>query len=152
MTTPKIRISRAGTLTIALGAASALTIMALCPSAKTEPQKVHAPNELLTGQAAINSDWTDDQPGLRRHLTVADLPAAYDTRSVDNGAHMVPKPDGAMPKAPAGFSVEAFATGLNNPRKIITAPNGDLFIAESGPNRVRVIRDTDGDGKPDSNE
>ncbi|MEO7717787.1 MAG: sorbosone dehydrogenase family protein [Capsulimonas sp.] len=152
MTTPKIRISRAGTLTIALGAASALTIMALCPAAKTEPQKVHAPNELLTGQAAINSDWTDDQPGLRRHVTVADLPAAYDTRSVDNGAHMVPKPEGAIPKAPAGFTVEAFATGLNNPRKIITAPNGDLFIAESGPNRVRVIRDTDGDGKPDSNE
>ncbi|BDI32918.1 sorbosone dehydrogenase [Capsulimonas corticalis] len=152
MTTPKIRISRTGALTMALGAAGALSLMALCPAGKTEPQKAHAPNELLTGQAALNSDWADDQPGLRRHFTVADLPAAYATQSVDNGAHMVPKPDGALPKAPAGFAVEAFATGLNNPRKIITAPNGDLFIAESGPNRIHVLRDTDGDGKPDSNE
>jgi glucose/arabinose dehydrogenase len=33
---------------------------------------------------------------------------------------------------------------------IVAAPNGDLFIAESGPGRVKILRDADGDGKPDS--
>lgn len=106
--------------------------------------------KLLTGAAAVQSDWRDDAPGLRRHITVADLPAPYATQSVDNGPPMIPRPEGAMPKAPAGFAVSVFAH-LERPRKIITAPNGDLFVAESEahPNRVHILRDTNGDGKPD---
>ena len=45
-----------------------------------------------------------------------------------------------------------FATKLVEPRVIVRAPNGDLFLAESGANRVRVLRDADGDGKPETNE
>jgi glucose/arabinose dehydrogenase len=57
-----------------------------------------------------------------------------------------------MPRVPAGFKVEMFAAGLTNPRIVRTAPNGDLFIAESDANRVRVLRDADGDGKPEINQ
>jgi glucose/arabinose dehydrogenase len=35
---------------------------------------------------------------------------------------------------------------------IRTAPNGDLFISESKSDRVRILRDADGDGKPELNE
>jgi glucose/arabinose dehydrogenase len=101
---------------------------------------------VLTGEAALG-DWTTDAPGVRRRLTPADMPKPYDTRSVDNGPRMIPRPQGAMPQVPAGFKVEEFATGLNNPRVVITAPNGDVFVAESRANRVRVLRDADGDGK-----
>ena len=52
-----------------------------------------------------------------------------------------------MPRAPKGFQVSEFATGLRNPRKIVTAPNGDIFVAESMPGRIKVLRDADGDGK-----
>jgi glucose/arabinose dehydrogenase len=48
--------------------------------------------------------------------------------------------------------VEEFAAGLNNPRVIVAAPNGDLFVAESRPGRVQVLRDADGDGKPERTE
>src|SRR5262249_1836065 len=34
-----------------------------------------------------------------------------------------------------------------NPRKIVTAPNGDVFVAESMPGRIKLLRDADGDGK-----
>ena len=61
---------------------------------------------------------------------------------------MVLRPEGAWPKVPAGFKVEEYATGLQNPRVVVTAPNGDLFIAESRANRVSVLRDADGDGRP----
>jgi glucose/arabinose dehydrogenase len=36
--------------------------------------------------------------------------------------------------------VDLFAKGLNTPRVIRTAPNGDVFVAESGSARVRVFR------------
>jgi glucose/arabinose dehydrogenase len=63
----------------------------------------------------------------------------------------VKRPEGAWPLAPKGFKVTEFATGLRNPRKIVTAPNGDLFVADSGPGRIKVLRDADGDGKPELN-
>ncbi len=102
-----------------------------------------APPTVLTGQGALG-DWTSDGPGVRRRITVADLPAPFATKSVDNGPHEVARPADAWPKAPAGFRVELFATGLKNPRCIRTAPNGDLFVAESGPGRIRVLRAPDG--------
>ncbi|MHC5543657.1 PQQ-dependent sugar dehydrogenase, partial [Singulisphaera rosea] len=85
-------------------------------------------------------------------LTIAELPAPFDTPSAKNQPHVVPRPEGAWPKAPEGFKVTEFATKLTNPRVIITAPNGDLFIAESQPGRVKVLRDADGDGTPELNE
>lgn len=40
-------------------------------------------------------------------------------------------PDGATPRAPAGFKVTALAKGLDHPRWIYTLPNGDVLVAES---------------------
>jgi glucose/arabinose dehydrogenase len=108
-------------------------------------------SELLTGNAAMG-DWTTDAPGVRRKLTVADLPAPYATESVRRHPREVPQPVGALPQVPEGFRVEKFADTLTNPRMIRTAPNGDLFVAESKANRIRVLRDTDGDGRADVSE
>lgn len=110
-----------------------------------------AGNELLTGEAAMG-DWTTDAPGVRRKLTTADLPAPYATESVRNQPRQIPQPTGATPQVPAGFRVEKFADKLTNPRMIRTAPNGDLFVAESEANRVRLLRDADGDGQPELSE
>lgn len=40
-------------------------------------------------------------------------------------------PEGAMPQAPAGFKVTAFAARLDHPRWVYTLPNGDVLVAES---------------------
>jgi glucose/arabinose dehydrogenase len=96
--------------------------------------------------------WTADAPGVRRHITAAELPKPYATRSVDNGPRVVKRPADASPQVPRGFQVEPFATGLDNPRLIRTAPNGDLFVAESGPGRIRVLRAADGASQPSANE
>jgi len=102
---------------------------------------------VLTGQAAF-TDYTKEAPGVRRKLTVADLPAPYATKGVDNGAQMVKRPDGAWPNAPAGFKVDLYYTGLDQPRLIRTAPNGDLFVAISYQNKIMVFRGVDASGKP----
>jgi glucose/arabinose dehydrogenase len=105
----------------------------------------------LTGNDALG-DWTTDAPGVRRKITADDLASPYDTPSANNHPRIVKRPEGAWPKAPEGFEVTEFATQLEQPRVIVRAPNGDLFVAESRANRIRVLRDADGDSKPEVNE
>ncbi len=110
-----------------------------------------------TGGAAVkdeapNPPFTDfryEKPGVTRKITVADLPKPFETKSSNNGADLVSRPEGALPIAPAGFKVELYATGLDNPRWLRTAPNGDVFLAESEPGRIRVFRGITSDGKPE---
>ena len=96
-------------------------------------------SKVLTGQGAAG-DWMTDAPGVRRRITVRDLPKPFESGSVRNGPKLVPRPAGALPVVPAGFKVEEFASGFKNPRLLRVAPNGDIFVAESRANLVRVIR------------
>jgi len=103
------------------------------------------------------------------------LPAPYATKSVTKRVDIIDWPAGKTPVAPAGFTVSEFAGGLDSPRWAYVAPNGDVFIAEANTlpkgtkkeiaallhldksrslqatsaNRVTLLRDTNGDGKPD---
>lgn len=139
---------RTGILLLAL-ACSCLADGSARAEGESSDNKAPAANRVLTGREALG-DWTTDAPGVRRKITVDDLPPPFDTPSVDNGPRRIaPRPEGAWPRAPQGFTVTEYASGLNNPRKIITAPNGDVFVAESMANRIRVLRDADGDGKPE---
>jgi glucose/arabinose dehydrogenase len=73
------------------------------------------------------------KPGTFHKITVEELPKPFATKSAANFGRLIPRPEGVMPQAPPGFKVELYATGLNTPRQIRTAPNGDLFIVESYP-------------------
>src|SRR5438045_6529085 len=95
--------------------------------------------DILQGAAAF-SDYRSEKPGVFRKLTVADLPKPFATRSVDNGPHLVSKPPAAVPQALPGFKVTEYATTLTEPRLVRTAPNADLFVAESDSGRVKVLR------------
>lgn len=102
------------------------------------------------------------------------LPPPYQTKSVRNYCKVVGWARGQMPVAPAGFKVSLFADGLDNPRNIYVAPNGDVFIAEANTevkglkkvgadiigasasenlgksaNKIILLRDTNKDGIPD---
>ncbi len=105
-----------------------------------------AAQETLTGQAAF-TDYTKEHPGVRRKITVADLPAPYATPSANNGSVAVPRPENAWPKAPEGFKVEQFATGLEGPRLMRMAPNGDIFVAETSAGKILVFHGIGADGK-----
>ena len=93
------------------------------------------------------SDYRVEKPGVLHHITVADLPKPFATEAANNGPKVVPRPDGAMPQGLPGYTVTQYADGLENPRLIRTAPNGDLFVAETGPGRIRVLRGRDAAGK-----
>ena len=97
-----------------------------------------AEDAVRTGAAAFG-DWRTDAPGARRLITPADLPAPFATRSTANMSHHEAWTEADVPKAPPGFAVDLFATGLNMPRAIRVAPNGDIFVAETGAGSVRVF-------------
>jgi glucose/arabinose dehydrogenase len=102
---------------------------------------------LLVGKAAYG-DWRSDAPGTRRRLTEDALPAPYAGRSASNSANIVAAPPNAALKVPLGFTVERFAAGLETPRTLRVAPNGDIFVAESGAGRIRAMRAAEGAAKP----
>lgn len=104
---------------------------------------------LLKGKPAFGG-WQQDRPGVKRLLTPQDLPPIG--KSTPNFSEVVPMPAGAKPQVPAGFSVEMVTSGLAEPRVIRLAPNGDLFVADSASNTVRVLRVPAGSAKPTKDE
>lgn len=105
--------------------------------------------------AADNDPFTDfhgETPGKIHHITAADLPKPFATEGVANFAQVVPRPADALPKTLPGFRVNLFAEGLNNPRLITTAPNGDLFVAQSTPGEILVFHGMRADGKAQSQQ
>src|SRR5258708_7036840 len=110
------------------------------------PQGAEQSTGLLQGRTAF-TDWSADRPGLRRHIRPADLPAADLGASFSNGVRITRRSGSQKAVVPAGFEVSLFAEGLDEPRLIRAAPNGDIFVAESSAGRVRVLRPADA-GKP----
>jgi glucose/arabinose dehydrogenase/cytochrome c2 len=98
------------------------------------------------------NDWPRQAPGVKHHFIEEELPLPFATTAAGNGPKVVPEPTNAMLFVPAGFTVKKFAQGLSNPRLLRTAPNGDIFIAETGRNRIRVIRTADGADAPAANQ
>ena len=126
--------------------------------------------QVVTGQAAF-ADWNQQQPGVRRKITVADLPAPAPQEAVSNGPHLVPRPEGTWPIAPPGFKVTLYAGGdftptvasssqdnlppsvpvasstFREPRLLRTAPNGDIFLSDSHGDKIFILRGVGPDGK-----
>ncbi|HEX3822128.1 MAG TPA: sorbosone dehydrogenase family protein [Candidatus Sulfotelmatobacter sp.] len=125
----------------------------------------------ITGQDAF-ADWSQEKPGVLRKISVIDLPEPKPAESVRNQPHIVPRPQNAWPVAPPGFKVTLYAGGDNGPspspdqqhsqqhgtkppdkgtfrqpRLIREAPNGDLFVADSGGGIIFVLRGITSDGK-----
>lgn len=103
--------------------------------------------DVRTGTAAL-ADWRSDGPGVRRLIRPSDMPAPdaalgsdMDAEaSVAKPAKVVQPPAGALPKVPEAFAVQVFASGFKQPRTLRVAPNGDVFLSESGTGRVLVFR------------
>jgi glucose/arabinose dehydrogenase len=92
------------------------TVMAACGNNNTGSTKVAgAQTSTVINNASINDS----------------LPKPFATKSATNFSKVIGWPKDKMPTAPAGFTVSKFADGLDNPRWIYVAGNGDIFVAES---------------------
>lgn len=108
-------------------------------------------SSVQVGTAAYG-DWRTDAPGVLRRIMPADLPAPSTAGSAINAPEIVNWAASAIPRVPPGFTVARFATRLTNPRIVRVAPNGDIFVAESGAGRIRAMRTADGAVQPQRTE
>ena len=117
---------------------------ASAPPPDMNPSKLKAPPPIPPF-----TDFRYEKPGTLHKITVSDLPPPYATKSAFKFPLPVARPANVWPSAPAGFKVELYGAGLENPRTLRTAPNGDIFLAETDPGRIRVFRGLTADGKPE---
>jgi glucose/arabinose dehydrogenase len=95
---------------------------------------------------SVFSDYRSQSAGRAHRITLQDLPQPYATPSADLRSGVIERPAKAWPVAPAGFSVQLYASGLHNPRLLRAAPNGDVFLAESSAGNIKVLRGIDAKG------
>jgi glucose/arabinose dehydrogenase len=104
---------------------------------------------VLKGHEAFGG-WQKDKPGVRRLLKPEDQPPVGESTS--NPVQIVKRSKHAKPIGPKGFLVDLVASGLAGPRVIRVAPNGDLFVADSEANTIRVYRVRSGSARPVKSE
>ncbi|GET35439.1 L-sorbosone dehydrogenase [Microseira wollei NIES-4236] len=83
------------------------------------------------------------------NISLDSLPPPFQTPSVAKPAQVIPIPENPVLQVPAGFQVNVFAAGLDKPRWLATTPTGDVLVTETPENRIRLLRDTNGDGVAD---
>jgi len=91
-------------------------------------------------QATGGQSWAEDAPGQAHRIDLASLPAPYATESARDFPQVAPKPDNAQLHVPPGFRVDVFTRDVTGPRVMRIAPNGDIFVSEPQPGRVKVLR------------
>ena len=69
------------------------------------------------------------------------LPAPFATHSAGNGPDRTKPPAGFLPTVPPGFRLSVFAANFKRPRWLTVAPNGDIFLADTGAGEIVVLRD-----------
>src|SRR5438552_325126 len=97
-------------------------------------------------------DYRAENPGTVHKITVNDLPAPNATPSGVASPEPEQRPANATLKTLPGFKVSLFASGLDNPRELRAAPNGDVFLAEMDQGEIKVFRGVTKDGKPEQSE
>lgn len=102
--------------------------------------------------SAHAQEFFEQAPGTKIKIDLSAMPVPYQPPSPANPNRNVPRPAGAMPKAMPGFQVNIFAENLEHARNLMTAPNGDVFLAQPREGKVTVLRDANGDGKAEKIE
>jgi len=80
-------------------------------------------------------------PGQVTHGQKPKLPPPFATASAGNGPHREKPAAGFVPTVPQGFRINIFAKDLKGPRWLTIAPNGDIFLADTGADEIIVLRD-----------
>lgn len=87
-----------------------------------------------------------NDPVLQHHEIRLDrLPAPFASPSAGNPPIVRPRPGDAALHVPTGFIVTLWASGFDDPRNMVYAPNGDIFVAEPGGGKITILRG----GRPD---
>ncbi|MEI2582559.1 PQQ-dependent sugar dehydrogenase [Scytonema sp. PRP1] len=132
-----------------------LSTAAACDQTRASLEEATPQSSPASGQVAQNStqpkNLVPTQPlsPTPIRINVGDLPKPFATESASKSPNVVPIPANPTLRVPPGFVVNVFADGLDAPRWLALTPNGDVLVTETKQNRIRLLRDTNGDGVAD---
>ncbi|WP_341531206.1 sorbosone dehydrogenase family protein [Nostoc sp. UHCC 0302] len=135
-----------------------LTSAAACNQTRASSDNPTSPQSLPSAQLAENSTQPKNIIPTERltptpiRINLKNLPAPFSTESASKRPEVVPIPQKPVLHVPAGFTVNVFAEDLDAPRWLALTPSGDVLVTETGQNRIRLLRDTNGDGIADVRE
>lgn len=118
------------------------------PAASTtgQPQTTSAQTKQAPTTSLIRTETLTPQP---IQITLDSLPQPFATNSVSKSPNVVAIPQNPTLNVPSGFTVNVYADGLESPRWLALTPTGDVLVTETRENRIRLLRDTNGDGVAD---
>ena len=130
-----------------------LATLSACDSAirsQTAPPQVGSPQQSTPRPAqVVKTEPLSPQP-IR--IALNQLPPPYASESAFKSPNVVPIPQNPVLQVPAGFVINVYAEGLDRPRWLALTPDGDVLVTETRQNRIRRLRDTNGDGVADVKE
>lgn len=103
---------------------------------------VSLPSALTTAGAASHAagaGWRSDAPGRVHRIDLNALPPPFQSASANNNPHVIAARKDVHPRVPPGFKVSVFATGLEGPRRLLTAPNGEVLVTQGELGQVAVL-------------
>ena len=122
--------------------ADATTVASPSPS----PPERTSTQSTRTPTPAASEIATAPLKSLPRRIAIEALPLPYASRSARKPPQVIPIPGDPVLNVPPGFAVNVFAEGLDRPRWLALTPEGDVLVTETRQNRIRRLRDRDGDG------
>jgi glucose/arabinose dehydrogenase len=82
-----------------------------------------------------------NDPLLAHHeIRIQDLSRPFATRSAGNPPLVTPRPPSGQLHVPPGFRLSLLTNDIRNPRNMVQAPDGDIFVAETGAGRITILR------------
>jgi glucose/arabinose dehydrogenase len=111
-----------------------------------------APDAVAAASAPQNLIRTEPLAVQPIQIRVGDLPQPYASDSASKSPNVVAIPANPTLQVPQGFTVNVFAEGLDRPRWLALTPTGDVLVTETRQNRIRLLRDSNGDGAAEVNQ
>ncbi|HEY9650070.1 MAG TPA: PQQ-dependent sugar dehydrogenase [Coleofasciculaceae cyanobacterium] len=121
-------------------------------SSQTSQQPVNAPTQAQQQTDTVpTKNLISTQPLTPQpiQITLDSLPKPFATNSASKSPDVIPVPQNPTLNVPSGFQVNVYADGLDAPRWLALTPKGDVLVTETRQNRIRLLRDTNGDGVAD---
>src|SRR5262249_39795443 len=112
------------------GSPSSIDMQAICMAALLSLACAREPQLLAQSASLQHHEFRVDQ-----------LPAPFATPSSGNPPKVVSQPPGARLALPPGFAISVYAEGLQNPRHMIQAANGDVIGSEPDAGKIIILRD-----------
>ena len=114
------------------------------PAASTQTKQKQA--TAVATKNAVRTSTLTPQP---IKITLNSLPKAFATNSASKSPNVIAVPQNPTVNVPSGFQVNVYADNLDAPRWLTLTPSGDVLVTETRANRIRLLRDTNGDGVAD---